>query len=166
MKIIDHNGRLFGKISIVDVLVICVVLVMAVALVVRNAKSEDTITSNEKEYIPITCKMWVRGVRNYVGDAIRVGDAVYEQGRETGGAIGVITDIEVQPGYTQAELHNGTIVNAPMEDSVNLVITVSCEGIMEDGHYKINEIYELGINASRPMCTKYVGFTATVLDLY
>ena len=32
MKIIDRNGRLFGKISVIDVLVIAVVLVMAAAL--------------------------------------------------------------------------------------------------------------------------------------
>ena len=32
MKIIDHNGRLFGKISVIDLLVVAVVVVMAAAL--------------------------------------------------------------------------------------------------------------------------------------
>ena len=32
MKLIDREGRLFGKISIIDVLVLAVVIVMAVAL--------------------------------------------------------------------------------------------------------------------------------------
>ena len=29
MKVIDHNGRLFGKISVIDVLVILVVIALA-----------------------------------------------------------------------------------------------------------------------------------------
>ena len=32
MKIIDNNGRLFGTISVIDVIVILIVAVMAVAL--------------------------------------------------------------------------------------------------------------------------------------
>ena len=36
MKLIDREGRLFGKISIIDVLVLAVVIVMAVALYVKD----------------------------------------------------------------------------------------------------------------------------------
>ena len=32
MKIIDRNGRLFGKISVIDLLVVAVVVVLAAAL--------------------------------------------------------------------------------------------------------------------------------------
>ena len=32
MKLMDKNGRLFGKISVIDVVVVLVVLVMAAAL--------------------------------------------------------------------------------------------------------------------------------------
>ena len=36
MKLMDKNGRLFGKISVIDVVVVLVVLVMAAALYVKN----------------------------------------------------------------------------------------------------------------------------------
>ena len=45
MKIIDKNGRLFGKISVIDVLVILVVAVMAFALYVKNNSLSVTSTS-------------------------------------------------------------------------------------------------------------------------
>ena len=32
MKVIDKNGRLFGKVSIIDVVVVLLVIVLAVAL--------------------------------------------------------------------------------------------------------------------------------------
>ena len=41
MKIIDRNGRLFGKISVIDVLVIAVVLVMAAALFFKNNQAHS-----------------------------------------------------------------------------------------------------------------------------
>ena len=73
MKIIDRNGRLFGKISVIDLLVIAVVAVMAVALYVKTNQKE--ITSTTTRNTPITFQILVRGVRSYVADAVAVGDA-------------------------------------------------------------------------------------------
>ena len=47
MKIIDRNGRLFGKISVIDLLVIAVVAVMAVALYVKTNQKEITSTTTQ-----------------------------------------------------------------------------------------------------------------------
>jgi hypothetical protein len=44
MKIIDKNGRLFGLISIIDVIVIAVVAVMGVALYLKTNTMTHTIT--------------------------------------------------------------------------------------------------------------------------
>ena len=48
MKIIDENGRLWGKISVIDLLVIAVVLVMALALYVKNVRSGTPTTSTAR----------------------------------------------------------------------------------------------------------------------
>lgn len=40
MKIIDRNGRLFGKISVIDVIVILAVIVMAAAIYVKTHKPQ------------------------------------------------------------------------------------------------------------------------------
>ena len=44
MKLMDKNGRLFGKISVIDVVVVLVVLVMAAALHVKNTSLSHTST--------------------------------------------------------------------------------------------------------------------------
>ena len=103
MKIIDRNGRLFGKISIIDLVVVAVVIVMAFALYVKTNHNEITSTSTPDS--TITYQMLVRGVRTYVADAVQVGDHVYDQDRNSGGgSLGVITDIDsgepaVKPSY-------------------------------------------------------------------
>ena len=76
MKIIDRNGRLFGKISVIDVLVIAVVLVMAAALFF---KSNQTHTGTSVTSETITYQMVANGVRTYVADAVQVGDLMYDQ---------------------------------------------------------------------------------------
>jgi hypothetical protein len=163
MKIIDRNGRLFGKISVIDLLVILVVAVMAVALYVKNNHKEITSTSTPNT--TITYQILVRGIRTYVSDAVQVGDNLYEQDYTTGGSIGKITAIEVLPGDRLAEFDDGTVELAPVEDSVNLLITVEGEGIISDGRYLLNRIYDLGVNSSRNYTTRYAQFTGTVSSI-
>jgi hypothetical protein len=163
MKIIDRNGRLFGKISVIDLLVILVVVVMAVAVYVKNNHKEITSTSTTNT--PITYQILVRGIRSYVGDAVQVGDNLYEQDYTTGGSLGEITAIEVLPGDRLAEFDDGTVALAPVEDSVNLLITVKGEGIVSEGRYLLNRIYDLGVNSSRNYTTRYAQFTGTVSNI-
>lgn len=163
MKIIDREGRLFGKISVIDVLVLAVVAVMAVALYVKT--NHNDITSTSVSNVPITYQVLARGVRSYVGDAVQVGDFLYEQDRNTGGSLGEITDIQVLPGGRLAEFNDGTVDTVPVEDGVDLLLTVRGEGIISEGRYSLNRVYELGVNSSRNFCTKYAQFTGTVTDI-
>ena len=163
MKIMDHNGRLFGKVSIIDVLVVAVVLVLAVALNVKNNHLSHTSTSVTN--LPITYQVQVSGVRGYVADAIREGDLMFDQDRSSGGTLGKILSIEVLPGSKMAELNDGTVEVIPAEDCVNLLLTVQGEGIVSDGRVLLNRIYDLGVNSARNFYTKYAQFTGTVTDI-
>ena len=72
MKLMDKNGRLFGKISVIDVVVVLVVLVMAAALYVKNTSLSHT--STRVTNTPITYQVTAYNVRQYVADAIQEGD--------------------------------------------------------------------------------------------
>ncbi|MGE4276519.1 MAG: DUF4330 domain-containing protein [Lawsonibacter sp.] len=159
MKIIDRNGRLFGKISVIDLLVIAVVLVMAVALYV---KSNQTHTGTSVTNTTITYQVQVSGVRNYVSDAVAVGDLMFDQDRSSGGTLGTITSVEVLPSGKLAEFTDGTVDTVPVEDGVNLLLTVEGSGLLSDGRYLLNRVYDLGVNSSRNFYTKYAQFTGTV----
>ena len=94
MNFIDRNGRLFGKISVIDVLVIGVVLVMAAALFFKNNQAHTGMSVTEQD---ITFQVRARGVDDYVAAAILVGDSLYDQSYSSGGrALGQITDIQVE----------------------------------------------------------------------
>lgn len=159
MKVIDRNGRLFGKISVLDILVIAVVLVMAAAL---YFKGHQTHTSTGTSNTAITYQVLVRGVRNYVSSAVQEGDLMYDLDRSSGGTLGKITGIEVLPSSKLAEFNDGTQATVPVEDSVNLLLTVEGSGLISEGRYLLNRVYDLGVNSSRNFYTKYAQFTGTV----
>lgn len=164
MKIIDRNGRLFGKISIIDLVVVAVVIVMAFALYVKTNHNEITSTSTSNT--PITYQMLVRGVRTYVADAVQVGDHVYDQDRNSGGgSLGEITDIEILPSGKLAEFKDGTIDTVPVEDGVDMLLTIQVEGLITEGRYVLNRVYDLGVNSSRNFCTMYAQFTGTIYSI-
>lgn len=162
MKIIDNNGRLFGKISIIDVAVVLLVAVLAVAL---NHKAQLPQTSTNTENTPITFQLWVRNQRPEILDAIHVNDGLYDPDRSTGGSLGQIREIQVSDGTQQGEMSDGTVAQLPCEGRVDLLITVDGSGLVENGSFILNRVYELGVNASRTMNTKYATFTATVVDI-
>ena len=162
MKLMDQNGRLFGKISILDVLAILVVLVLAVALSFKgNQTHTGTSTANET----ITYQVLVQGVRNYVADAIQVGDQMFDVDRSSGGTLGEIKAIEVLPSAKLAELEDGTLELVPVEDGVYLLLTVEGTGLVSEGRYLLNRVYDLGVNSSRNYYTKFAQFTGVVASI-
>jgi len=159
MKIIDKNGRLFGKISVIDVLVIAVVLFMAAALFF---KSNQTHTGTSVTSETITYQMVANGVRTYVADAVQVGDLMYDQDRSSGGTLGKIVDIQILPGTKLGEMNDGTAGMVPVEDGVDLLLTIEGSGIVSEGRYLLNRVYDLGVNSARNYYTPYAQFTGTI----
>lgn len=163
MKIMDRNGRLFGKVSIIDVVVVVVVLVLALALNMKKNHLSHTSTSMPNN--TITYQFIVQGARSYYDNAIQVGDSLYDLDRTSGGSIGKIVAIEELPGERLAEFIDGTIEIVPIEDSVNYRITAQGEGIVSDGRILLNRIYDIGINSARNYYTKYAQFVGTITDI-
>ena len=164
MKIIDQNGRLFGKISIIDVVMLLLVVAMAAAI--AFVKSSQNVTNNNVAEQPITFQILVGGAYDYVEPMVQVGDKLYDKDYTSNGPLGTITAVEVQPGRMQAYLHDGTVAQVEVEGGVNLLLTVEGSGLVtERGSYMINRIYDLGVNSARTYQTKYAEFTGTVMAI-
>ena len=164
MKIIDSNGRLFGKISIIDLLAVLVVLILVAAQFVKT--NHKTITSTTKNDI-IIYQVKVTAVKEYIADALHVDDLVFDVDTpDSGGSLGQITDIQVLPSEKVEFFQDGTILeNVSVPETVNLIITIKGEGQINGKTYMLNRIYPLGVNANRNLCTKYAQFTGVIYDI-
>lgn len=167
MKIIDRDGRLFGKISVIDLLVIAAVAVIAAAVYVKhNATPTGSGTVKEQ---PIVFQIRAAGLEDYLAGAIRVGDKVYDASYSSGsGPVGEITQIQVlsDPGTVLCEsMADGTLPVVEAEGTVDLLVTVKGSGVSDGRSYTINRVYEVGVNSSRTYRTNRASFVGTVTDI-
>lgn len=163
MKIIDRNGRLFGKISVIDVVVILAVIAVALAIYVKTHKPQ---TGSNVETTAIVYQMKVDNLPDYMVQAIQKGDQIYDKERSTGGSLGTITDIQVSDGTYEAKLSDGTYEVVPAENRYNLLLTIQGEGLVEeDGSYLLNRVYDLGVNSSREFNNKYSLFLGRIVSI-
>ncbi len=159
---IDKSGRVFGVISVIDVVVILAVAVLCFGVYLKN--NVLTATGTEDQTMVFTFE--ARIVEDYIREAIQVGDEVFDKDHSTGGAIGVITNIEVSEPRAIAELSDGTLEYITSNRGCNLLVTVEGTGAVVDGMYSFNRIYKLGVNAARNFQTKYCTLTGFVQDIY
>lgn len=88
---IDEKGKLFGKISVIDCLII-LVLVIAIAGCAYKFLGNDDLGVTKSDSFTTVVK--INGVRAFYLDAIKKGEVIYEQ---YGNELGTVTAIEVEP---------------------------------------------------------------------
>ena len=162
-KIIDKQGRLFGKISVIDVIVIIIVLLLGAALYFKFNVLEITSSSGELE--PITYVIKVSGVREYTLNNLEIGDILFDEDNDSGNSVGTITDIEAEQAMAASELTDGTYVMAEIEDCYDITLTIEASGLVSSGRYFVNKNYEVNANSKRTFYTKYATFSATIMEI-
>lgn len=163
MKILDRDGRLFGKISVIDVIVIVVVAALALAIYVKTQMPQ---TGSSVTTTPVVYQILADNQPEYMLDAIQVGDQLFDKERSTGGALGEIVDIQISEGTYQGELDDGTVADVPVEGYYNILLTIQGEALVgSDGSVALNRIYDLGVNSHRYFNTKYAYFLGLVTDI-
>ena len=163
MKLIDRDGRLFGKISVIDVIVLAVVVVLVAAVFTKTRMPQTGATVST---VPVVYTMRVQAQPEYMLDAIQVGDQQFDEARSTGGSLGTITDVQVSDGTYQASLNDGTVAMVPAEGYYDLLLTIEGEALVEEGGMVLlNRVYALGVNTNRAFITKYASFTGRVMSI-
>lgn len=163
MKLIDRNGRLFGKVSVIDVIVLLVVAVLVAAVFVRNRLPQ---TGTGVTTVPVVYTMQVQNQPEYMLDAIQVGDQLFDQARSTNGSLGTITHIQVSGGTSLAAFSDGTAAMVPAEGYYDLTLTIEAQAMIDaNGMVLINRVYAMGVNTNRTFITKYASFSGRVTDL-
>lgn len=155
---IDKNGKLFGKISIVDLLILILVAVLAIGLIFRVVnKSAISGNSNFKTVLKI------EDVRQFTVDAIQVGDVIYEQHANE---IGVVSNVEIGEATEIMEDMKGEAFLAPLDQRYNLIITLDTTGRISDKGYYANGNRQLSIGGDLPIQSKYVYTSSRIIDVY
>ncbi|MDR3209539.1 MAG: DUF4330 domain-containing protein [Oscillospiraceae bacterium] len=158
-KIIDERGRLFGKISVLDLAVIAVV---AILLVAASAKLNILgAISGAMNTTPVEYTVTVRNVRALHADVLRAGD---ELRTASGTPVGTVKSFTVRDATTDGLLIDGTHVTARIEGYVDMEIVIAADCSVSNGHYYVDGTFELNVNREYGFFSKYQLWSGVITD--
>lgn len=158
--ILDEKGKLFGKISIVDILFLIVIVVgIAGAFVVFDKVKHNQVLTENKALVNVSesmdtleIKLLLKEIRKMSLDAIKPGDDVFEM--DTDKYLGKISRVEPQPAKALLTDLNGKMKYAEVPEKYDVYIYVETPGKQtETGFYTANNqhlVYgsQLGIKST------------------
>jgi len=120
--IIDSNGRLFGKVSIIDVLIVALVIAAAFFLAVRYLSSRDNPIGPGSSLDELEVKFYSEEVNDFVVDAIMEGDSAKEFAQYAN--FGAVVKVERADSITWVGDFDG-IINPSSKDGHYSSVTVT-----------------------------------------
>ncbi len=160
MKWIDENGRIGGKISVIDIIVIVIVLALVCAVAVKSGGNQEIKKAATDSY---TYTVNLKGVRQGTADAFKEKDALYLL--ENGHVAGEIIGVEVSPAVAVVRDNTGQLSEGIVQKRYDVVLTVHADGQIVNDRYYVNRTDELSVNSAIGFSTKYVEFTGTITEI-
>ena len=160
-KFIDRNGRFFGRVSVIDVLLIVLILGLAVGFGYRklSAPAQRIVDSNTKFYATFA----IEKVRDFSVQSVKVGDIFYEQyGQQP---LGKVVAVNSAQAYDVIHKTDGTSVYAPLLGKYNLYVTIEASGSVNSGGYYFNGNEQLSVGSDVTLQSNTVICSARIYKL-
>lgn len=158
--ILDKNGKLFGKISIIDILVILAVIVAAAGISLRFV---TTAAENVRNKAQFSYVVEIEGIRFYTVDALNKKGIVTDS--KGNSIIGEITDVEYEAMMEQNVSAEGEAVFVRVPEKYVARITVLAEGNESEEGYFVGDNIELSVGSTISMTTKYANSSGKVKSI-
>jgi hypothetical protein len=158
-KLIDERGRLFGKVSVIDVFVLLAVVILAIAAFTKFNVYQNPLTSDNT--VDIVYTLEIPAIRYSNANIIRPGDKVYSL--ETGANIGTVMAVEIRDAYAIEDKADGAFVIARVHERYDVFLTVEAHCSYSNGRLYADRTFELNANAEYKIYTKYNEFAKSLI---
>ncbi len=126
MKIADEKGRLFGKINIIDLLVIVVILAAICFAVFRYALPDRDKGAEQACEMVLYC----HDTPKFTAEQIKKGDVVWDQGTDLD--LGTVKSFEILPLMETSAGPDGTSVTTESDWLVSVVLVLDSRGVKDE----------------------------------
>lgn len=159
--ILDKNGKIGGKVSIIDILILLVVVVVAAGICMRyGSRVTSSVKSSEKfEYV-----LKIEGVRQYTVDALNKKGAVTDKRSEKN--MGEITDVRVENATKESVTADGLVTYAEVPDYYTCYVTVNAHGKESADNYVLDDTTELSVGRIVDFYSKYVESSGVIMSVH
>ena len=135
--IIDNNGRLFGKVSIIDLLIIILVFAAVFFLAARYLSSGDITIGAGSSLEELEIKFYSEEVNDFVVDAIKIGDSTKEFAQYAN--FGTVIRVERDDSITWVGDFDGLILPSSKEGHYSSVtVTTRVKGRISDVGFELD----------------------------
>lgn len=155
----DKNGKLFGKINIIDLAAILIVILAIVGITIRftSIAAENVNRKTDFSYV-----VEIEDIRIYSVNALKkMGTATDKQGN----VIGEITNVEYDKMVRQRLNENGEPIKVTTPLRYVAKVTLNAEGKDTDSGYFVGENTELSVGSSITMYTKYSNCSGKIVNV-
>jgi len=162
--IIDSNGKLFGKISIVDIAVILVIIIAIAGIYFKFfVKTNKTVVSNTDFYYSVE----VKNIRPSSAEALEKsrGLTVFLN-EKISSEMGQLVDLKITPAVDTIEKVNGELVDAPIPDKFDAIVTIKINGKVNAKGYYTEQLKEINAGAAYNLKTKWATFFGNAVKVW
>lgn len=157
---IDKEGKLFGKVSIIDIIVILAIVVAAFGVYNRFASANSKVETVTQS---IEYTMIVKGVRQGTVDALGKGGQVFEA--TTKEYFGEIVETDYAGAVDYEEMQNGEIKNVELPEKYDVTVTVRIDGKVNDSGYYTGSNAVLNVGSRHIFYSKYAKTTGEIMSV-
>lgn len=136
---IDEKGRLFGKINLIDLIIILIVIAALVFLGAKFFGPESTAANTQEAVV----SFYYEECPNYVADQLQAGDSIWDSGDNV--VIGTVKDWTTADSVTYLLDDNGNTVQTSKDGYCALTLRCDAEGVIGEHGITINgTLYGVG----------------------
>lgn len=128
--LVDDKGRLFGKINLVDLLIILIVLAAGIFLFTKFGRA-NVLTLIQKEE-PVVITLFIEGLPEYAADAVKDGAVTIDKNTSTRMGKVVEGSIKKGPDIWYAANSDGQMVRSSREGFCSLEFSVEGSGVFTE----------------------------------
>ena len=137
---IDKNGKLFGKINIIDLLIVLIVIAAIIFVGLRFAGNDNDLGT----YHAVRMTFFAEDAPSFLAGKAVPGDPVIDY--DTSNYLGTVGSYEAEDAYTyELDPTTGEIVKVPVVNTCFLTFTCDAAGYVADDALRINNFeYNVG----------------------
>jgi len=160
--VIDNKGKIFGKVSIIDIFVVLLVAVVVFGTVYKfKSPATSNITGGNT---PIYFKVKIEDVRSLALNYYEEDMDVYDS--KTGNYLGKIRSISSSPYVEEIEKADGSVIKTEKADKIQIDLEIEAKGVETEQSFLVEGTYEVKVGAGIYLMTKYVLTEGTVMEVH
>ena len=155
------NGKLFGKVSIIDLIVILVIVVAVIGIYLRIVATPQVVQVKTEKFSYL---VKIDNIREYTVNGLKELGLIYD--KETKEDLGEIIEVVSVEKYKETTQDSkGNPIEAESPEKYSVIIRVETNGNVGTNGYYTSSNRLIGVGGDLSVESKYVSTSGTVIEI-